>query len=92
MKKIKSTYVSYKRSLVYNVCSIRRYIYRDNKNWIKMINYVDDALYYANNDDVRQNFDKKLSERFHLSLVDKAKWYLGMRITQSNENITLDQD
>ena len=49
------------------------YIYRDNKNWIKMINYVDDALYYANNDDVRQNFEKKLSKRFHLSLLGKAK-------------------
>ena len=57
-----------------------------------MIDYVDDALYYANNDNLRQNFEKKLSKRFHLSLLGKAKWYLGMRITQSNENITLDQD
>ena len=38
-----------------------------------MINYVDDDLYYANNDDVRQNFEKKLSKRFHLSLLGKAK-------------------
>ena len=53
-----------------------------------MINYVDDALYYANNDDVRQNFEKKLSKRFHLSLLGKAKWYLGMRITQNRDNIT----
>ena len=51
------------------------YIYKDNKNWIKMINYVDDALYYANNDNVRQNFEKKLSKRFHLSLLGKAKWF-----------------
>ena len=57
-----------------------------------MINYVDDALYYANNDNVRQNFEKKLSKRFHLSLLGKAKWYLGMRITQKKDNITLDQD
>ena len=57
-----------------------------------MINYVDDALYYANNDNVRQNFKKKLSKRFHLSLLGKAKWYLGMRITQNKDNITLDQD
>ena len=38
-----------------------------------MINYVDDALYYAYNDNVRQNFEKKLSKRFHLSLLGKAK-------------------
>ena len=53
---------------------------------------MDDALYYANNDNVRQNSEKKLSKRFHLSLIGKAKWSLGMRITQNKDNITLDQD
>ena len=58
------------------------YIYKNKKDWIKMINYVDDALYYASNDQITQDFEKKLSKRFYLSLLVKAKWYLGMRITQ----------
>ena len=57
------------------------YIYRNNKDWMKMINYVDDAQYYAYNDQVRHNFEKKLSKRFHLSLLGKAKWYLRIRTT-----------
>ncbi len=68
------------------------YIYKKDQEWIKMINYVDDALYYANNDQVRCTFEKRLSKRFHLSLLGKAKWYLGMRITQNKNYITLDQD
>ena len=46
-----------------------------------MINYVDDTVYYANNDQGRHNFENKLFKRFHLSLLGKVKWYLGIRNT-----------
>ena len=68
------------------------YIYRNKNDWIKIINYVDDALYYANTDTVRKFFEEKLSKRFNLKLIGEAKWYLGMRITQNSEYIMLDQD
>ena len=68
------------------------YIYRDGDDWVKMINYVDDALYYASSDDVRRSFEEKLSKRFNLTLLGKARWYLGMRITQVENHIILDQD
>ena len=57
-----------------------------------MINYVDDALYYSNNDKMRMDFENKLCKKFHLSLLGEAKWYLGMIIVQNKNYITLDQD
>ena len=57
-----------------------------------MINYVDDALYYASDDNVRKSFEEKLSKRFNLTLLGKARWYLGMRISQFDQHIILDQD
>ena len=41
---------------------------------------------------MKKNFEKRLSKKFHLSLMGEAKWYLGMRITQKKNYISLDQD
>ena len=68
------------------------YIYRNGTNWIKLINYVDDALHYCSNDTVREDFEKSLKKRFNLCLLGEAKWYLGMRIKQNGDSITLDQE
>ena len=67
------------------------YVYRNENDWIKIINYVDDALYFASNDKVRENFELTLKNKFHLTLMGEAKWYLGMRIRQHKDYITLDQ-
>gem|GEM_PF-2876143 len=68
------------------------YIYRKGNDWIKMINYVDDALYFASKDSVRERFELSLKSKFNLTLMGKAKWYLGMRIRQHKDYIILDQD
>ena len=47
---------------------------------MKLIYYVDDALYYSNNDKFREEFESALKKRFNLSLMGKAKLYLGMEI------------
>ena len=57
-----------------------------------MINYVDDALYYASSKRVREHFEISLKNKFNLTLLGIAKWYLGMRIIQKPKYITLDQD
>ena len=67
------------------------YIYRKDNDWIKIINYVDDACYYCSNDEVRIKFENKLKKRFNLTLMGEAKWYLGMQIKQYKDHITLDQ-
>ena len=40
------------------------YIYRKANDWVKLINYVDDALYYASSDKVREEFELSLKKRF----------------------------
>ena len=67
------------------------YIYRNKKQWIKPINYVDDTLYYFDLDQTREEFGNELKSKFNLALMGKAKWYLGMRISQNQNTITLDQ-
>ena len=68
------------------------YLYRNGDDWIKVINYVDDALYYASSKRVREHFEISLKNKFNLTLLGIAKWYLGMMITQKPRYITLDQD
>ena len=63
-----------------------------DSNWLKMINYVDDTIYYANNDNFRMDFELLLKKRFNLTLMGEAKWYLGMRIRQGKNHIMIDQD
>ena len=68
------------------------YILRRGKDWTKLINYVDDALYYSNNDKFRQEFESALKKIINLTLMGRAKWYLGMKINQASAYITLNQD
>ena len=67
------------------------YILREGDNWLKLINYVDDALYYSNNEEFRLKIEKSLKKRFNLSLLGQAKWYLGMKLKQKDSYISLDQ-
>ena len=68
------------------------YIYRRENDWVKLINYVDDALYYASCDKDREDFELSLKNTFNLTLLGEAKWYLEMRIKQDKDFISLDQD
>ena len=45
------------------------YILREGDNWIKLTNYVDDILYYSNNEDFRLKFQQSLKKTFNLSLL-----------------------
>ena len=65
--------------------------YKKDNTWIKMINYVDDACYYCNSNETRKYFENKLKKGFNLTLVGKAKWYLGMYIKQYKDYISIDQ-
>ena len=64
------------------------YILRRGNDWIKLINYVDDALYYSNNDNFRREFETALKKKFNLSLMGKAKWYLGMKMNKTMIHIS----
>jgi hypothetical protein len=57
-----------------------------------MIDYVDDKLFFGNNDATLQEFKEKLSKRFDVELLGQANWYLSARIHQDADfNVTFDQ-
>ena len=43
-----------------------RYALRRGNDWLKLINCVDDAFYYSNNDRFREEFEAALMKRFNL--------------------------
>ena len=45
------------------------YILREGDNWIKLINHVDDILYYSKNEDFRLKFQQSPKKIFNLSLL-----------------------
>ena len=67
-------------------------IYRNGNDWIRMINYVDDTIYYISSRRVREHSEIILKNKINLTLLGVAKWYLGMRIIQESKYLTLDQD
>jgi len=59
---------------------------------IKLLNYVDDGLFYCTHLNIEEEFLQALKGRFELNFLGQAHWFLGMRITQAGSyNITLDQ-
>ena len=79
--------MNFKRSMVEGCL----YIYKKDGDWIEMINYVNDALYYCSSNKVSNYFETTLNSKFNLTLLGKVKWYLGMRTVQHDGLITLDQ-
>jgi hypothetical protein len=61
-------------------------------SYAKLIVYVDDKLFFGNNEATLQEFKDKLSERFDVEVLGQAHWYLSARIHQDADfNVTLDQ-
>jgi hypothetical protein len=59
---------------------------------IIVLNYVDDMLYYGDNEPKVKEFEELLQKRFNLELLGQAHWYLATRISQkSNFDIEIDQ-
>ena len=59
---------------------------------IKMLDYVDDLLYFGTSLDALKAFEEAIGKRFDLTLMGQAHWYLATRISQAaNFNITVDQ-
>jgi hypothetical protein len=69
------------------------FIKEDEKhNKIYILNYVDDMLYYGNDETTVREFEQQLQQRFNLELMGQAHWYLSTRINQlSNFDIEIDQ-
>ena len=62
-----------------------------NLGIVRMINYVDDTLYFGTTDESEEEFVKQLKSRFKFNLLGKASWYLGMKIEYNHQGATIDQ-
>ena len=57
-------------------------IRRDDKgNYIKLINYVDDMVYYGNSEIEELKFVKEIKNQFNVTDLGPATWYLGVQIS-----------
>ena len=58
---------------------------------MKLLNYIDDMLYFCSNDKELENFESELSQRFRLELKGQVFWYLSVIIQQDRDfNISVD--
>jgi hypothetical protein len=61
-------------------------------SYVKLIVYVDDKLFFGNNEAAPQEFIDKLSKRFDVEFLGQAHWYLSARIHLGADfNVILDQ-
>ena len=68
------------------------YILRRKTEWLYVINYVDDQLYFGSSRQFEEQFKIGISTRFKLNLLGEVHWYLQAQIQQDkNGDITLDQ-
>ena len=58
---------------------------------MRLINYVDDTLYFGTTDESEEEFVKELRNRFNFSLLGTASWYLGIKINYNKLGATIDQ-
>ncbi len=49
-------------------------------SYVNLIVYVDDKLFFRNNEATPQEFKDKLSKRFDVEFLGQAHWYLSARI------------
>jgi transposase InsO family protein len=68
------------------------YLKRTDKDFIAVLNAVDDQLYFATDPSLKKWFEDATQQRFDVQLMGQAVWYLQSRITQCTDySIILDQ-
>ena len=63
----------------------------EHGNFIKLINYVDDMVYYGNTDGVEKDFVQELKNQFNVTDLGPAKWYLGVQLSRHGKDYVVDQ-
>jgi len=62
-----------------------------NNRWIKIINYIDDMLYFGDSEETEKDFEKAIGTRFRVEFKGAAHWYLAARITRNKLDLIMDQ-
>lgn len=64
----------------------------DESRRIYVAIYVDDLIIFSNDKKLETALRTALLEKFHMKDIGKAKFVLGMRISQEKGKVTLDQE
>ena len=69
------------------------FIHRDGENFIYLIVYVDDCLYFGSSKGLEEKFEKEMSTRFKLETQGWSHWFLGTRLYREEDgSYLLDQE
>ena len=71
------------------------YVYRNEENgdYLFLIIYIDDCLYFGNNEKTEKSFEKEISSRFKLELQGWSHWFLGTRLYREEDgSYLIDQE
>ena len=71
------------------------FIHRNEENgdYLFLIIYIDDSLYFGSNEEIEKVFTNALSEKFKLELQGHSHWFLGTRLYREQDgSYLLDQE
>ena len=68
------------------------YTCRKKGEYLNLLNYIDDQLYFGSTDSTTEWFEKKLRARFDVEIKGDANWFLSSKITRIGLDYTLDQN
>ena len=69
------------------------FVHRNGEDFIFLIIYIDDSLYFGSNENIEKEFEKHLSKRFNLELQGWSHWFLGTRLYREEDgSYLLDQE
>ena len=69
------------------------FIHRNGSEYIFMVVYVDDSLYFGSSKELEEKFTTAMSKRFKLELQGWSHWFLGTRLyREENGSYILDQE
>ena len=69
------------------------FVHRNKEEFIFLIIYVDDCLYFGSSNELEQKFAKAMSSRFKLETQGWSHWFLGTRLYREEDgSYLLDQE
>ena len=69
------------------------FIHRNGSDFIYLIVYIDDSLYFGSTPELEKKFETKLGERFKIDLQGWSHWFLGTRLYREKDgSYFLDQE
>ena len=69
------------------------YVHRNGEEYIYMVIYVDDSLYFGSDKELEKKFTDAMGKRFKLELQGWSHWFLGTRLyREADGSYVLDQE